>query len=65
MTMAERVTKKSIAWFGDEIGNAPYAVILFVRAIVKAMWWHHDYLHAPIWGQGDGLDAPAIHMPDV
>ncbi|KAI0869360.1 hypothetical protein GGS24DRAFT_479056 [Hypoxylon argillaceum] len=65
MTMAERITKTSIAWFGDEHVNAPHAIILLVRAVVKAMWWHHDYLHAPLWGQGDGLEAPAIHMEQV
>ncbi|RWA08675.1 hypothetical protein EKO27_g6432 [Xylaria grammica] len=60
MTIAERITKLSLSWFGDEYGNAPYVIILLVRAIVTAMWWHHDYLHAPIWGRGDGLDAAAI-----
>ncbi|KAI0419771.1 hypothetical protein F5X98DRAFT_384042 [Xylaria grammica] len=61
MTVAERVTKFSIIWFGDEYGNAPYvSIILLIRAVVKTMWWHHDHLHAPIWGRGDGLDVPAV-----
>ncbi|KAI0549810.1 hypothetical protein F4679DRAFT_545655 [Xylaria curta] len=65
MVMAERITKLSIAWFGDECGNAPYAIILLVRAIVKAMWWHHDNIHAPIWGRGDGLNTAAIGDSEV
>ncbi|KAK5636795.1 hypothetical protein RRF57_012507 [Xylaria bambusicola] len=60
MTIAEIITKISIAWFGDEYGNAPHAVILLVRAIVITMWWHHDHVHGPVWGRGDGLDAPSI-----
>ncbi|KAJ3560967.1 hypothetical protein NPX13_g9119 [Xylaria arbuscula] len=65
MTLAERITKLSIAWFGDEYGNAPYAIILLIRAVVKAMWWHHDNLHAPIWGRGDGLDPSAVNDFEV
>lgn len=41
----------------DGRGHVPPMVRCIVRAIFLAMWVHHDYLHAPIWGRGDGLDA--------
>jgi hypothetical protein len=21
---------------------------------MRIIWWHHDYVHAPLWGRGDG-----------
>lgn len=56
MALMEKITKAAIAWNGDDSGNAPGAVIWLVRTIVMLMWWHHDHLHAPLWGRGDGLD---------
>ncbi|KAI1182817.1 hypothetical protein F5B17DRAFT_443929 [Nemania serpens] len=56
MALMEKVTKASIQMKGDKQGRAPNSVIWLVRAVMFAMWFHHDKLHAPIWGRGDGLD---------
>ncbi|KAH7048236.1 hypothetical protein B0J12DRAFT_719394 [Macrophomina phaseolina] len=42
----------------DGRGNVPHAVKTIVRCVFFLMWIHHDYLHAPIWGRGDGLGGP-------
>ncbi|KAI1322273.1 hypothetical protein F5Y16DRAFT_416274 [Xylariaceae sp. FL0255] len=55
MSFMEKLTKWSIKRAGDEDGNAPYVIVLLVRAVVRALWWHHDYIHAPLWGRGDGI----------
>ncbi|KAI0411490.1 hypothetical protein F5X98DRAFT_47172 [Xylaria grammica] len=49
----ERITKGSL--IDSDTGNAPFVVVALVRGAVYAMWFHHDYLHAPIWGRGDGM----------
>ncbi|KAI0107198.1 hypothetical protein GGR51DRAFT_159358 [Nemania sp. FL0031] len=56
MVLMEMVTKVSIKVKGDNQGRAPNSVIWLVRAVMFIMWWHHDKIHAPIWGRGDGLD---------
>jgi hypothetical protein len=53
MSMMERITKVALKASGE--ANAPIWVIIFVRAVVISMWFHHDYIHSPIWGRGDGL----------
>ncbi|KAI1821874.1 hypothetical protein F4861DRAFT_431264 [Xylaria intraflava] len=53
MSMAEKITKASLK--RSETGNAPTWVIGLVRFIVFIMWLYHDYIHAPIWGRGDGM----------
>ncbi|ORX98662.1 hypothetical protein BCR34DRAFT_628339 [Clohesyomyces aquaticus] len=53
MALMERITKASLVGGREE---APIWVITLVRTVVWVMWFHHDYLHAPIWGRGDGLD---------
>ncbi|KAI3326344.1 hypothetical protein HD806DRAFT_532990 [Xylariaceae sp. AK1471] len=53
MSLAERITKASLQ--RRKTGNAPIWVIALVRTIVFAMWFYHDYIHAPIWGRGDGM----------
>ncbi|KAI0401929.1 hypothetical protein F4802DRAFT_578331 [Xylaria palmicola] len=54
MSVMEKITKSSTK--GDETGDAPPWVVYTVRAAVFLMWLHHDYVHAPIWGRGDGMD---------
>jgi hypothetical protein len=39
-----------------ENGQVPLATLILVRMTMIVMWAVHDYLHAPIWGRGDGLD---------
>lgn len=64
MKLMEKITKASLKWFGDEDGYTPYPIVLLVRLVVMLMWWHHDYIHAPVWGRGDGLDQP-VEMNDL
>lgn len=59
-TLMEKITKASIAWENDSNGSAPRAVILVVRSIMQLMWWHHDNVHAPIWGRGDGRQVTVV-----
>jgi hypothetical protein len=54
--LLENITKRSISCSGDQEENAPALVIWLVRTAVAVMWWHHDHIHAPIWGRGDGLN---------
>lgn len=60
--MMEILTKVSIAWGSHTNGTAPWFVILVVRSLMKLMWSYHDYIHAPIWGRGDGrqLEPAAV-----
>lgn len=53
MTIMERITKASLR--KNDTGNAPMWVITLVRLVVSGMWLYHDFVHAPIWGRGDGL----------
>ncbi|KAI0856112.1 hypothetical protein F4860DRAFT_424433 [Xylaria cubensis] len=53
MSVAERITKRSLR--RSKTGNAPMWVIALVRSIVFTMWLYHDYVHAPLWGKGDGM----------
>lgn len=53
MWTMEKITNASLR--RSKAGNAPFWVIALVRIIVFAMWFSHDYLHAPIWGRGDGM----------
>lgn len=62
MMAMEKLTKASIAWNGDQAGNAPMAVIWLVRLVMATLWWHHDYIHAPLWGRGDGLDQDSLRV---
>lgn len=50
---AEALTKATVNFDGN--GNVPMFAKFVVRLILVAMWWHHDHVHAPIWGRGDGL----------
>ncbi|KAH8773855.1 hypothetical protein F5883DRAFT_385437, partial [Diaporthe sp. PMI_573] len=54
MSIMEKITKASLK--RSRTGNAPLWVITLVRFVVFAMWFSHDYLHAPIWGRGDGME---------
>jgi gliotoxin/aspirochlorine biosynthesis gamma-glutamylcyclotransferase len=54
MTIMEKITKATVDKEGN--GDVPAWVIFLVRFVVVAMWTWHDYIHAPIWGRGDGLD---------
>lgn len=53
MMVMERITKASLR--KTDTGNAPMWVIRLVRLVVFVMWFYHDFIHAPIWGRGDGL----------
>ncbi|KAI1457517.1 hypothetical protein F4805DRAFT_172422 [Annulohypoxylon moriforme] len=53
MSAMEKITKANLK--NSESGNASFWVIAMVRAVVFAMWFYHDYFHAPIWGRGDGM----------
>lgn len=53
MRAMERLTKHSLK--GSKTGTAPHWVVLVVRIVVITMWLHHDLVHAPIWGKGDGM----------
>ncbi|KAI1653952.1 hypothetical protein F4813DRAFT_372595 [Daldinia decipiens] len=55
MSIMERVTKASLK--NRKTGTAPDWVIIMVRAVVWAMWSYHDFVHAPIWGRGDGMGS--------
>ncbi|KAK8044764.1 hypothetical protein PG993_004788 [Apiospora rasikravindrae] len=55
MSLMEKITKTSLK--NSKTGNAPVWVIVMVRVVVITMWLYHDFIHAPIWGRGDGLDA--------
>ncbi|KAA8895462.1 hypothetical protein FN846DRAFT_969630 [Sphaerosporella brunnea] len=37
-------------------GLAPPGVRAVVRAVFVLMWLWHDYVHAPVWGRGDGAE---------
>jgi hypothetical protein len=52
MGLLEKITNSSI---GPD-GNAPRYVIWLVRFTVTIIWFEHDWLFAPIFGPGDGLD---------
>lgn len=54
MWIMEKITKASLK--RSKTGNASFGVIALVRVVVFAMWFSHDYLHAPIWGRGDGME---------
>ncbi|KAF2789637.1 hypothetical protein K505DRAFT_312825 [Melanomma pulvis-pyrius CBS 109.77] len=55
MLAMERITKAGLKNSGES--NAPTWVIIMVRLVVVSMWFYHDFIHAPIWGRGDGLDG--------
>ena len=64
MALMEKITNLGISFGGDEQGNAPAWVVWLVRTLMAIMWWHHDYLHAPLWGRGDGLDQEeGVRLP--
>nr|QPP19363.1 Pen4-2 [Penicillium steckii] len=54
MAAAEKLTQATEN--SDGTGYCPKWVRFTVRFILYVMWLHHDYIHAPIWGRGDGLD---------
>ncbi|KAI1176303.1 hypothetical protein F4777DRAFT_547106 [Nemania sp. FL0916] len=56
MALMEMMTKSSIKMKDDKQGRAPDFIIWLVRTVMFVMWWHHDNIHAPIWGRGDGID---------
>lgn len=58
MTFAESLTKLTVDWDGH--GNVPAFTKFIVRCILLAMWYHHDHVHARIWGRGDGLDESTL-----
>lgn len=53
MRAMERLTKQSLK--DRRTGTAPDWVVVVVRIVVITMWLHHDVVHAPIWGRGDGM----------
>ena len=57
MSGAEGLTKFSANFDGR--GNVPEFVRIVVRLILRIMWLHHDAIHAPLWGRGDGLENEA------
>ncbi|GIK07507.1 hypothetical protein Aspvir_003173 [Aspergillus viridinutans] len=54
MAAAEKLTGATANWDGR--GNCPTWVKKVVRLILLLMWLHHDRLHAPLFGRGDGCD---------
>ncbi|RHZ55538.1 gamma-glutamylcyclotransferase family protein [Aspergillus thermomutatus] len=54
MAAAEKLTGATANWDGK--GNCPSWVKKVVRLILLLMWLHHDWLHAPLFGRGDGWD---------
>lgn len=58
--LMEMITKRAIAWKKDNSGEVPWAVVLLVRSVMKVMWSYHDYVHAPIWGRGDGRQVETL-----
>ena len=53
MSFMEVITKTFLK--ENDTAYVPLWITVLVRCAVYAMWWHHDYIHAPIWGRGDGL----------
>ena len=49
-------------------GRAPIFVAWLVRLVVGIMWFSHDFIFAPIFGRGDGLDDVHVarhnHYPE-
>ena len=37
-------------------GSVPSWVALVVRSTVALIWFFHDWIFAPLFGRGDGLD---------
>jgi hypothetical protein len=54
MALMESITKSSLK--RNRSADAPRWVVWMVRAAMYIMWSYHDYVHAPIWGRGDGLE---------
>ena len=47
----EKVTKSNLS----DQGLAPMWVVLLVRLVLWAIWLTHDWVFAPVFGRGDGL----------
>jgi hypothetical protein len=62
MSLMEKITKASLS---DGRSNAPTWIVILVRVMMYTMWFYHDYIHAPIWGRGDGMDDGATHVFSV
>ncbi|KAK8092441.1 uncharacterized protein PG998_014926 [Apiospora kogelbergensis] len=62
MNLMEMITNFAISGSGDASGNAPPVVIFLVRTALSVMWLHHDYVHAPLWGRGDGLEESGSYL---
>jgi hypothetical protein len=39
-----------------EDGNVPAHIVWLVRSVIFMIWFIHDWLFAPLFGRGDGLD---------
>ncbi|KAL1846608.1 hypothetical protein Daus18300_014199 [Diaporthe australafricana] len=63
MMVMERITKASLR--KTDTGNAPMWVISLVRLVVFVMWGYHDFIHAPIWGRGDGYGVKFSRLPNL
>jgi gliotoxin/aspirochlorine biosynthesis gamma-glutamylcyclotransferase len=55
MASMEKLTKSTLR----KDGTVPTIVIYIVRLVIILMWCFHDYIHAPVWGRGDGLGGNA------
>ncbi|KAH7303240.1 hypothetical protein B0I35DRAFT_455322 [Stachybotrys elegans] len=53
MGAMEKITKANLK---QHPGEVDLWVVGLARAMVVVMWMYHDYIHAPIWGRGDGMD---------
>ncbi|ETS77612.1 hypothetical protein PFICI_09674 [Pestalotiopsis fici W106-1] len=58
MSLMERITKASLK--NRSTGYAPIWVIVMVRIVMVSMWFYHDFVHAPIWGRGDGMGSALV-----
>ncbi|KAK0387746.1 hypothetical protein NLU13_3991 [Sarocladium strictum] len=47
--------QRGVRRFKDEDGNVPPWFLKVFDCLLWTMWFQHDYLHAPLWGRGDGL----------
>ncbi|KAF2973015.1 hypothetical protein GQX73_g508 [Xylaria multiplex] len=65
MTMAEKITKISIVWFGDEYGNAPYAIILLIRAVCPHIISCIDTRDEWFYGVHPERTVPALKDQDL
>ncbi|OJJ45962.1 hypothetical protein ASPZODRAFT_17392 [Penicilliopsis zonata CBS 506.65] len=58
ITMMEKTIARTVDL--DKGGNAPNWVAVLMRFVVAALWFSHDWVFAPLFGRGDGVDEAGL-----